>query len=45
MCDLSAADVNASGHFHAEFEVTFAGGEVTTVPNDGYFSLVMIGDL
>ena len=44
-CALTAADVIVAGHYHAEFEVTFAGGEVTTVPNDGYFSLVFIGDL
>ena len=44
-CPLPTEDVGVAGHYHAEFEVTFAGGGITTVPNDGYFSLVFIADL
>lgn len=41
--DWSAGDTDTVGIFEAEFQVTFAGGEIETFPNKGYISVV-IGD-
>lgn len=44
-CVLLPEDTAVAGHYHAEFEITFVGGEKTTVPNNDYFSLLIIEDL
>jgi hypothetical protein len=31
--------------YQGEFEITWATGKVTTVPNDGYFQVVVMADL
>lgn len=41
--DWVLTDTNTVGVFNAEFQVTFAGGEIETFPNKGYISVV-IGD-
>ena len=45
--DWLTTDVTQSGRWDAEFEVTFAGGAIQTVPNgDGeYFTFVVTEDL
>ncbi len=40
-----AGDTDILGKYDFEFEVTFSGGGIATVPNDGYNSLRIIKDL
>jgi len=44
-CRLSAVDTGMPARYRAEFEVTFSDGQKTTVPNDDYFSIVIVEDL
>jgi len=43
---LDISETTHSGHYHAEFEITHLfGDEKLTVPNDGYFSIIITEDL
>lgn len=43
--DWLPADVDASGFYSAEFEVTYAGGAVETFPNSEYISISIRDDI
>ena len=43
--DWVAGDTDTAGVFNAEFQVTFAGGEIETFPNKGYISVVIEDDI
>lgn len=38
-------DTATPGGYYAEFEVTFAAGEIETFPNDGYLTVAILDDL
>lgn len=40
-----AADTASVNTFQGEFEITFANGRISTVPNDSYFSVDIKADL
>jgi hypothetical protein len=40
-----AGDTTEPGGYYAEFEVTYAGGEIETFPNDGYLTVAILDDL
>lgn len=40
-----AGDVDASGEFSAEFEVTWGDGTISTFPHDGYETITIHPDL
>lgn len=42
---FNEGDVDESGEYEAEFEVTTAAGEVHTFPNDDYIVVVIIDDV
>lgn len=43
---LDTSETSYTGHYHAEFEITYLfGNEKLTVPNDGYFSIIITEDL
>ena len=41
----SAADTDTMGSFEAEFEVTFAGGEVESFPNNRFIQVEITDDI
>lgn len=41
----SPADTDTAGQFKCEFEITWDPGYIQTVPNDGYFQMVITEDL
>jgi hypothetical protein len=41
----SAVDTVTAGEFIFEFEITWPGGELQTIPQDGYLSLIIYDDL
>lgn len=43
--DRTSADTDTAGHYHAEFEVTYASGDVETFPERGYIDVMIEGDL
>ena len=43
--DWIAADTDTSGEFNSEFEITFSGGAVQTVPTIGQISIKVHDDL
>lgn len=42
---LQAADTATAGTYQAEVEITWAAGAIETVPNDGYFVILVMEDL
>lgn len=43
---LDESETSHCGHYRAEFEITYIfGGEKLTVPNDGYFDIIITEDL
>jgi phage baseplate assembly protein gpV len=40
-----AEDTETPGSFHAEFEVTYASGDIETFPNDSYVSVEITDDI
>jgi hypothetical protein len=43
--DWISADTAAVNSFNMEFEITFPGGAVATVPNIGYYTIDVLADL
>jgi hypothetical protein len=43
--DWGATDADVAGVFDAEFEITWTGGGVQTVPNKGYIKVYVTEDL
>ena len=43
--DWHTSDTANAGIFRGEFEVTFAGGAIVTVPNNGYFEIQILSQL
>jgi hypothetical protein len=43
--DWTAADTDTTGHFKAEWEVTFTDSTIRTFPNPGYTNVRIGGDL
>lgn len=43
--DWAVADTATAGNFQYEFEITWASGDVQTVPVEGYFDLVIVDDI
>lgn len=41
----AAGDTDTEGEYDGEFQVTFAGGEVQTFPNDSYLRVKVVRDL
>jgi hypothetical protein len=41
----SATDTDTPGTFEYEFEISWTGGELQTLPQDGYFSLIILDDV
>lgn len=42
---FQAADTATAGDYSAEFQITWTGGGIETVPNDGYISISILEDL
>jgi hypothetical protein len=42
---FAASDTDVAGTFDCEFEITWEPGYLQTVPNDGYFNIVIVQDL
>ena len=38
-------DLDDAGPYHAEWEVTFADGEIETFPNDSYIEILVLQDI
>jgi hypothetical protein len=43
--DWEDGDTDTAGGFNAEFEVTFAGGDIETFPNSGQMLVAIVPDL
>ncbi len=43
--DWQTGDTDEAGVYDAEFEVTFSGGEIITVPNDGHMKVTITPEL
>jgi len=43
--EWQTGDLTIAGPFNAEVEITRADGSVETVPNDGYFTILVFEDL
>lgn len=43
--DWTTEDTDEAGVFFAEWEVSFAGGDQATYPNDGYYVVQVLADL
>lgn len=43
--DWKAGDTDAPGTFEAEFQITFTGGRIYTMPNDGYIVVLVREEL
>lgn len=43
--DWQSADTATAGTYDAEFEATFPGGKIETFPNNGFFQVVLQGDI
>ena len=41
----AAGDLDTPGKYDVEFEITWTGGGIETVPNDGYLELEVVDDL
>lgn len=42
---FEAADTSTAGTFNLEVEITWAAGEIETVPNEGYAEIIIAEDL
>jgi hypothetical protein len=43
--DWVTGDTDTAGNFEAEFQVTYAGGRIETVPNNSYIDIKIIDDI
>ena len=43
--DWDPGDTAISGSYEYEFEITWANGDIQTIPQDGYYSLLIVDDI
>ena len=42
---FTAANTDTAGNFEGEYQVTFVGGLVETIPNDGFIKVIITDDV